>query len=79
MLYRYLGQSGLLVSRICLGTMTFGMKDLGCDQKTANAIVRHFIDQGGQFIDTADMYSACLLYTSPSPRDLSTSRMPSSA
>ncbi|MEC8393490.1 MAG: aldo/keto reductase, partial [SAR324 cluster bacterium] len=57
MLYRYLGQSGLLVSRICLGTMTFGMKDWGCDQKTANAIVRHFIDQGGQFIDTADMYS----------------------
>ena len=60
MLYRYLGQSGLLVSRICLGTMTFGMKDWGCDQKTANAIVRHFIDQGGQFIDTADMYSAGL-------------------
>ena len=78
MLYRYLGQSGLLVSRICLGTMTFGMKDWGCDQKTANAIVRHFIDQGGQFIDTADMYS-CLLYTSPSPRDRQKSRMPSSA
>ena len=58
MLYRYLGQSGLLVSRICLGTMTFGMKDWGCDQKTANAIVRHFIDQGGQFIDTAE-YVQC--------------------
>ena len=45
MLYRYLGQSGLLVSRICLGTLTFGIKDLVCDQKTATAIDRHFIDQ----------------------------------
>ena len=33
---------------------------------------KQFIDQGGQLI-------GCLLYTSPSPRDLSTSRMPSSA
>ena len=58
MLYRYLGQSGLLVSRICLGTMTFGMKHWGCDQKTANSIVNRYIDQGGQFIDTADIYSS---------------------
>ena len=68
MLYRYLGQSGLLVSRICLGTMTFGMKDWGCDQKTANAIVRHFIDQGGQFIDTADMYLSLIHISEPTRR-----------
>ena len=54
--FRYLGHSGLLVSRICLGTMNFGMKDWGCDQETASAIVDVFIDSGGQFIDTADIY-----------------------
>ena len=58
MKYRYLGRSGLLVSRVCLGTMTFGMKDWGCDQATATAITDHFIAAGGNFIDTADMYSA---------------------
>jgi aryl-alcohol dehydrogenase-like predicted oxidoreductase len=58
MKFRYLGNSGLLVSRICLGTMTFGMKDWGCDQATAVAITRRFLEAGGNFIDTADMYSA---------------------
>lgn len=57
MKYRYLGRSGLLVSRLCLGTMTFGNKDWGCDQDESNAIVRHFIEGGGNFIDTADGYS----------------------
>jgi 1-deoxyxylulose-5-phosphate synthase len=57
MKYRYLGRSGLLVSRICLGTMTFGNKEWGCDQETSSAIVRRFIEGGGNFIDTADMYS----------------------
>ena len=58
--FRYLGRSGLLVSRICLGTMNFGMKDWGIDQKTAGAILDEFIDSGGQFIDTADIYSSGL-------------------
>lgn len=58
MKYRYLGRSGLLVSRLCLGTMTFGNKDWGCDAETAAAIVDRFIDGGGTFIDTADGYSA---------------------
>lgn len=58
MKYRYLGNSGLLVSRICLGTMTFGTPGWGCDQKESVAITRRFIDAGGNFIDTADMYSA---------------------
>ncbi|MEP7240868.1 MAG: aldo/keto reductase [Devosia sp.] len=58
MKYRYLGKSGLLVSRLCLGTMTFGNKDWGCDQETSNALVNAFVSAGGTFIDTADMYSA---------------------
>ena len=58
MKYRYLGRSGLLVSRICLGTMTFGNEDWGCDQQTASKIVDAFVDAGGNFIDTADLYSA---------------------
>jgi aryl-alcohol dehydrogenase-like predicted oxidoreductase len=57
MKYRYLGRSGLLVSRICLGTMTFGNTQWGCDQAAAGAIVDQFIGAGGNFIDTADMYS----------------------
>ena len=43
MKYRYLGRSGLLVSRICLGTMTFGMANWGCDQNQASRIVDTFI------------------------------------
>ena len=33
----------------------------------------------GRFLEHSDYFKLCLLYTSPSPRDLSTSRMPSSA
>ncbi len=58
MKYRYLGRSGLLVSRICLGTMTFGMEDWGCDKSTSAALTHRFLEAGGNFIDTADMYSA---------------------
>ncbi|MBL8597168.1 MAG: aldo/keto reductase [Devosia sp.] len=58
MKYRYLGHSGLLVSRICLGTMTFGNTEWGCDLDTSRAIVKAFIEGGGNFIDTADAYSA---------------------
>lgn len=58
MKYRYLGRSGLLVSRLCLGTMTFGNKEWGCDQPAASTIVNRFVSGGGNFIDTADMYSA---------------------
>jgi aryl-alcohol dehydrogenase-like predicted oxidoreductase len=38
--------------------MTYGNPDWGCDQDEATAITRRFIDAGGNFIDTADMYSA---------------------
>ena len=57
MKYRYLGRTGLLVSRLCLGTMTFGNTQWGSDQDTSSAIVRKFVDAGGNFIDTADGYS----------------------
>ena len=57
MKYRYLGDSGLVVSRVCLGTMTYGMKDWGCDLDTSIRITNRFIEAGGNFIDTADIYS----------------------
>lgn len=57
MQYRYLGRSGLLVSRLCLGTMTFGNTQWGSDQATSSAIVNRFVELGGNFIDTANGYS----------------------
>lgn len=57
MQYRFLGDSGLLVSRVCLGTMNFGQDGWGCDADTSTAIVRNFIESGGNFIDTADLYA----------------------
>lgn len=57
MKYRYLGRSGLLVSRLCLGTMTFGNTQWGSDQATSSAIVNKFVELGGNFIDTANGYS----------------------
>ena len=49
MKYRYLGRSGLLVSRLCLGTMTFGNSQWGCDQDVSSGIVRKFVEGGGNF------------------------------
>lgn len=57
MKYRFLGKSGLLVSRLSLGTMTFGASDWGCDEQEARAILRRFLDRGGNHIDTADVYA----------------------
>jgi aryl-alcohol dehydrogenase-like predicted oxidoreductase len=57
MKYRYMGKSGLLVSRVCLGTMTFAAKGWGCDHDAALRIVSSFFAKGGNYIDTADMYS----------------------
>jgi aryl-alcohol dehydrogenase-like predicted oxidoreductase len=51
--YRTLGSSGTLVTSLCLGTMTFG-KETG--EKDAQLILDRFIDAGGNFIDTADVY-----------------------
>jgi len=52
--YLYLGNSGLKVSRLCLGTMTFGRE---ADEKTSHDILDIFSEAGGNFIDTADVYS----------------------
>ena len=58
--YRYLGHTGLKVSEICLGTMTFG-SNFGnvavVDQKAADAMVDYCFEQGVNFFDTADVYS----------------------
>src|ERR1051325_10099597 len=48
-----LGRTGLKVSEICLGTMTFGYQ---CDEKTSFAIMNKSADGGVTFIDTADVY-----------------------
>src|SRR5213593_4127964 len=50
---RRLGRTGLKVSEICLGTMTFGHQ---CDEPTSVAILNRAADQGVTFIDTADVY-----------------------
>jgi aryl-alcohol dehydrogenase-like predicted oxidoreductase len=55
---RQLGRTGLRVSNLCLGTMTFGNSEWGCDEQTSRRIVDRFLDAGGNFIDTADVYSA---------------------
>ena len=49
-----LGQSGLRVTPICLGTMTFGEQ---VDEPTAHAILSRSLERGVNFIDTAEMYS----------------------
>lgn len=61
--YRSLGNSGLKVPVLCLGAMTFGEADdksfmhkVGCDEKTAFAIMSRALERGVSFIDTADVY-----------------------
>ncbi len=57
MIYQQLGRSGLLVSRTCLGTMTFGNDAWGCDAAESRKLTDAFIAGGGNFIDTADLYA----------------------
>ncbi len=59
MVYRKLGNSGLIVSAVALGTMQFGGKmNVGnLDQKATDEMVKFALDQGINFIDTADVYS----------------------
>ena len=53
--YKQLGSTGIKVSEICLGTMTFGRET---DKKTSQEMISQFLDKGGNFIDTADVYGA---------------------
>lgn len=55
--YRTLGRSGLIVSPLALGTMTFGTARWGSPDETSQAIFNAYVDAGGNFIDTADTYS----------------------
>ncbi len=48
-----LGRTGLMVSELCLGTMTFGRE---LDEAGSEEIVNRFVEAGGNFIDTADVY-----------------------
>ncbi len=52
--YRRLGRTGLKVSELCLGTMQWGWT---ADETTAFAVMDAFVEAGGNFIDTADVYS----------------------
>lgn len=56
--YVTLGRSGLRVSPLCLGTMTFGTAwGWGADEATTRAIFDAYVDAGGNFVDTADIYT----------------------
>src|SRR5947209_4937335 len=57
---RTLGRTGLRVSEICLGAMTFGMPEWGCDERESLALIDRFLEAGGNFIDTADAYSGTI-------------------
>lgn len=56
--YVTLGRSGLRVSPFCLGTMTFGEDwGWGSSPTDSETILAHFLDRGGNFIDTANIYT----------------------
>ena len=56
--YYTLGRSGLRVSRLALGTMTFGTEwGWGAEKDTAKTLFDDYVDAGGNFIDTADLYT----------------------
>ena len=54
MQYRFLGNTGLKVSELAMGTQTFGW---GADEKTAHAMADLFVEAGGNLFDTADIYN----------------------
>jgi aryl-alcohol dehydrogenase-like predicted oxidoreductase len=57
MRYTFLGRSGLRVSELCLGTMSFGQAwGFGADEKESHRILDAFAEAGGNFVDTANKY-----------------------
>jgi aryl-alcohol dehydrogenase-like predicted oxidoreductase len=58
--YRYMGRTGLKVSELCLGAMTFGRES---SEAESYQMLDHFKTVGGNFIDTADVYSSGLSET----------------
>jgi len=58
MRYKLFGKSGLRVSELCLGTMTFGTEwGTGADKDESKRIFDAFVNKGGNFIDTANRYT----------------------
>jgi aryl-alcohol dehydrogenase-like predicted oxidoreductase len=58
MKYNLLGKSGLRVSEICLGTMTFGEEwGWGSTKDESRKVLNRFVDSGGNFVDTASNYT----------------------
>ena len=62
MKYTHLGRTGLSVSRICLGCMTYGVPDRGThpwtlDEETSRPLIRQAVELGINFFDTANAYS----------------------
>lgn len=64
MRYKAVGRTGLFVSELCLGTMTFGQAGgryaaaSGVGQETVDAILRRAVDDGINFVDTANVYAS---------------------
>lgn len=56
--YRTLGRSGLAVSPLALGTMTFGTARWGSGESDSRKIFNAYVDAGGNLVDTADVYAA---------------------
>lgn len=55
--YRLLGNSGLRVSELCLGTMSFGEQwGFGADEATSHQVLDAYAEAGGNFLDTANKY-----------------------
>jgi aryl-alcohol dehydrogenase-like predicted oxidoreductase len=55
--YKLFGRSGLRVSELCLGTMTFGTEwPMGADYETSKGVFDAYANAGGNFIDTANRY-----------------------
>jgi aryl-alcohol dehydrogenase-like predicted oxidoreductase len=81
MKYKLLGNTGLKVSELCLGTMTFGGRGIWTaigtvPQDAVNGLVRQAVDAGVNFIDTANVYSEGLSeeMTGKAIRDLGLNR-----
>jgi len=55
--YRLMGNSGLRVSELALGAMTFGTQGWGADKDESRRVYDGFREAGGNFIDTANIYS----------------------
>jgi len=58
--FRTLGRSGLVVSPMALGAMTFGPGPFGADEATSRSVFDAYRAGGGNFVDTADIYSGGL-------------------